>query len=76
MSTEPPFRPRCPTCDILVDPVQGHRSLPFCSERCRLRDLGRWLNEEHALPCEDVEDDVATEQTSSGPVLPPGWHDA
>jgi endogenous inhibitor of DNA gyrase (YacG/DUF329 family) len=22
---------------------------PFCSERCRLVDLGRWFNEEHRL---------------------------
>jgi endogenous inhibitor of DNA gyrase (YacG/DUF329 family) len=23
---------------------------PFCSERCRLVDLGRWLDEAYALP--------------------------
>lgn len=26
--------------------------MPFCSERCRLIDLGRWLNEEQRLPVE------------------------
>jgi hypothetical protein len=26
--------------------------MPFCSERCRLIDLGRWLDEEHGLPVE------------------------
>ena len=24
--------------------------MPFCSERCRLIDLGRWLDEVHTLP--------------------------
>jgi len=26
---------------------------PFCSERCRLIDLGAWLTEQHAIPGED-----------------------
>jgi uncharacterized protein len=27
---------------------------PFCSERCRLLDLGRWLDEEYRVPAEPV----------------------
>lgn len=77
------FGPRCPTCDMQValdaaDKAAG-KHLPFCSERCRLRDLGRWLNEEHALPCEDDTDDSEGSSAESGqttPRLPPGWHDA
>jgi uncharacterized protein len=30
--------------------------MPFCSERCRLIDLGRWLDEKHGLPYEPDED--------------------
>ena len=26
--------------------------MPFCSERCRLIDLGRWLDEEIGVPVE------------------------
>lgn len=26
--------------------------MPFCGDRCRLVDLGRWLNEEQGLPIE------------------------
>lgn len=26
--------------------------MPFCSERCKLIDLGRWLDEGYALPHE------------------------
>ena len=25
--------------------------MPFCCERCRLVDLGRWLKEENSVPC-------------------------
>lgn len=70
------FRPRCPTCDMLAEPGISNKYLPFCCERCRLIDLGRWLNEEHQLPCE-VADEEGQESGSSGsPKLPPGWHDA
>ncbi|MEO7276207.1 MAG: DNA gyrase inhibitor YacG [Vicinamibacterales bacterium] len=27
---------------------------PFCSERCKLADLGRWLGEEYRVPQEDA----------------------
>jgi endogenous inhibitor of DNA gyrase (YacG/DUF329 family) len=31
--------------------------LPFCSERCRQIDLGRWFSEEYGLPIEREEPD-------------------
>ncbi len=48
----------CPTCHSRFDSEQGPRKLlPFCSDRCRLIDLGRWLSEEHALPYQGSADD-------------------
>lgn len=46
---------RCPTCrrELEWDPSNPYR--PFCSERCRLIDLGAWLKEEHAIPGEPAE---------------------
>lgn len=38
----------CPTCKTPV-PL-GAEVFPFCSERCRLIDLGRWANEEYRIP--------------------------
>ena len=72
------FRPRCPTCDMLAEPGISDKYLPFCCERCRLIDLGRWLNEEHQLPCDADEEGGETEDSisSGSPKLPPGWHDA
>ena len=71
-----PFRPRCPTCDMLAEPGVSDKYLPFCSERCRLIDLGRWLNEEHKLPCESEEEEPSEALPGTNPKLPPGWHDA
>jgi endogenous inhibitor of DNA gyrase (YacG/DUF329 family) len=39
---------RCPTCKKPVE--LSSPELPFCSERCRLIDLGRWSDEEYRIP--------------------------
>ena len=41
--------PRCPVCDATVN-LDTTPTAPFCSERCRLIDLGRWLDEAYSLP--------------------------
>jgi len=42
----------CPTCraKVVQDPAQPSKLFPFCSERCHLVDLGRWLGEEYRIP--------------------------
>ncbi|MEX0643165.1 MAG: DNA gyrase inhibitor YacG [Pirellulales bacterium] len=40
---------RCPICKREFDPV-ATTTKPFCCERCRTIDLGRWLNEGYGLP--------------------------
>ncbi|HEX4416994.1 MAG TPA: DNA gyrase inhibitor YacG [Kofleriaceae bacterium] len=42
----------CPTCRAKVtrDPARPSKLFPFCSERCHLVDLGRWLGEEYRVP--------------------------
>ena len=54
---------RCPTCDKPVKPPgdgpgEKVKFFPFCSERCRLIDLGGWFDERYAivseLPCQDL----------------------
>ena len=44
---------RCPICERQFDPVQSS-ALPFCGERCRQIDLGRWLGEDYRLPADDA----------------------
>ena len=48
-------RIRCPVCGRSFDPGET-RATPFCSERCRQIDLGRWLDERYAFPCESKPD--------------------
>ena len=42
----------CPTCggDSLFSPANRWR--PFCSERCKMIDLGAWGNEDFRVPAE------------------------
>ncbi|MBN2474657.1 MAG: DNA gyrase inhibitor YacG [Pirellulales bacterium] len=42
---------RCPVCERTFEPEQSS-ALPFCSERCRQVDLGRWLDERYGMPYE------------------------
>lgn len=42
---------RCPRCVRFVD-WEGNPWRPFCSERCKLVDLGTWVDEEYKVPGE------------------------
>jgi uncharacterized protein len=49
---------RCPICKR---PMQGQGpkewpAFPFCSARCRLLDLGRWLGEEYRVATDTGEE--------------------
>jgi len=55
---------RCPTCRTLVLTSDEH--FPFCSDRCRLIDLGRWATGGYVIstPVTDPEmlENMAEEQ--------------
>lgn len=53
----PMTAPRCPICDKPVERRPANRSFPFCSDRCRLVDLGKWLGEEYRVPAEPAEEE-------------------
>ncbi len=46
----------CPTCGMPIAVADDARpaSFPFCSKRCRLRDLGAWADGRHVIPGEDL----------------------
>jgi len=52
---------KCPTCG---QPVEGQQNpwRPFCSERCKLIDFGRWANEEYRVPGQHIHRPEATER--------------
>ncbi|HTS61145.1 MAG TPA: DNA gyrase inhibitor YacG [Candidatus Acidoferrales bacterium] len=52
---------RCPICKKEVAP--GDPDFPFCSERCRIIDLGNWASEKYKIsaadpPPEPTDDEV------------------
>jgi len=40
---------KCPTCGKPVKWEAASKWRPFCSERCRLIDLGEWASESHRI---------------------------
>jgi len=44
----------CPTCGAKVEWNELQLWRPFCSERCRLIDLGKWAGEEHRILGEEI----------------------
>ena len=49
---------QCPTCSAPVEWKTENTYRPFCCERCKLIDLGAWAAEEHAIPGNDMEDEM------------------
>jgi uncharacterized protein len=62
-----PVRVKCPTCQRDLN-WESAPFRPFCSERCRLIDLGAWLSGQRAIPGESVEtpEKQVTEQPPPG----------
>ena len=63
----------CPICHKIIKPViqekNGRQTFsPFCSERCKLIDLGSWLDADYkiASPQKSQESDQDFDITTSG----------
>ena len=56
---------KCPSCEKTVDWKPEEKYRPFCSERCRLIDLGEWANGGHAIPGKSVEDELMSDDISA-----------
>jgi len=53
----------CPTCGAAVSWTTDNRWRPFCSERCKLIDLGQWAAEKYRVPAEEQEPEDASPQS-------------
>jgi len=54
----------CPTCQAAVSWTPENRWKPFCSERCKLIDLGQWATEKYRVPAESPpEESEAPDET-------------
>ncbi|MCJ7453448.1 MAG: DNA gyrase inhibitor YacG [Steroidobacteraceae bacterium] len=55
----------CPTCQRPVKWSEASPFRPFCSDRCKLIDLGAWIAEKHVIPGEEISS-TANEDDGSG----------
>lgn len=62
------FQVKCPTCREVGAWFDGKYG-PFCSQRCKLVDLGKWFAEEHT-----VSEPLRPEHLEKYADLPPGKH--
>ena len=61
MARKKALKLRCPTCRNSVENTAPE--FPFCSERCRLIDLGKWASGQYVIssPVKDIEDEYGDE---------------
>lgn len=59
----------CPTCGTAVPWTPASKWRPFCSERCKLIDLGEWAAERHVIPgnANDVTEEGAPDVADAAP---------
>lgn len=53
---------KCPQCGRLAFYSADNPFRPFCSERCRLIDLGQWADGKYAIPVQREPDSEDLEQ--------------
>jgi endogenous inhibitor of DNA gyrase (YacG/DUF329 family) len=64
-------RVRCPTCQRELEWSEASLWRPFCSERCKMVDLGAWFSEARSIAGE-VQDPTAGDTGGDDAPLPPG----
>ena len=56
----------CPICRRPTD-SETDADFPFCSERCRLTDLGNWATEKYVVSSPVFEEEESDEEPSDRP---------
>jgi endogenous inhibitor of DNA gyrase (YacG/DUF329 family) len=56
-------RVRCPTCQRELVWSEQFPWRPFCSERCKMVDLGAWFAEARSIAADDTNDEFPAEST-------------
>jgi endogenous inhibitor of DNA gyrase (YacG/DUF329 family) len=67
-----PKRPivACPTCGKPVEWTPQSAWRPFCSERCKILDLGAWASEKYRVPIVEDKDELESGEPSEPPARP------
>ena len=61
---------KCPECgtSCRFDTSNEHR--PFCSERCKMLDLGAWASESYKVAGSEADEDLMSEDTEAAQPAP------
>lgn len=60
---------KCPRCSKPALFTQENPHRPFCSERCKIIDLGAWAEEKYAIPASvqpELEENTDQDRGSAG----------
>ena len=65
------MKSRCPVCRKVMDEtgLQNSREggfYPFCCNRCRMIDLGKWFDGDYRIPVEVKPEEEAGEEATNG----------
>jgi hypothetical protein len=58
---------KCPTCRK-ESPWENNPHRPFCSDRCRVVDLGAWAQERYRIPGQEIEFNLGDEDDDENPI--------
>ena len=58
----------CPQCGGKSVWSTENRYRPFCSERCKLIDLGAWASESYRVPVEETADPLGESDSETPPI--------
>ncbi len=61
---------QCPICKKKTT-FEENSWRPFCSERCKLIDLGKWVTEEYRIPIQDIVSEKQSEEDKENIIPPP-----
>lgn len=60
-----PKQVACPTCSTFTPWSPKNPFRPFCSERCKLIDLGEWASESHRIAGDKIDPNEPSEGDAS-----------
>jgi endogenous inhibitor of DNA gyrase (YacG/DUF329 family) len=56
---------RCPQCGSEAPWSASNKWRPFCSERCKMIDLGAWASESYRVPVQESADPLLDESPAA-----------
>jgi uncharacterized protein len=64
------MKSKCPVCKKIIDEAARQDSregkfYPFCSNRCKLIDLGKWLDADYKIPAVEENNKSGENETKS-----------